>query len=247
MLRYITKDQYFDWIERFASMRSESRSASINNLKDIQDHYAISRLSEGAGLRVLEVGGGDCRVLRGFANRHECWNAEKFEGVAIGPKKEVRIPGVKNVLTYLGDYSPEIPAGYFDVVFSISVVEHVENDRLPDFFKDIARVLKPGGITFHAIDLYVFDQQQMEESFAKYARKRLELYLNIPQLTGGELRFAQEPSASGLPLFSCAYATNADREMLAWNRVVPQLKHIRAVSQSVSLAGEWIKVSGSAG
>jgi SAM-dependent methyltransferase len=242
MLSYITKDQYFGWIEQYGPLRAAYSSASVNNLKDIQDHYAISRLAGSKGLRVLEVGGGDCRVLRGFAQQHECWNAEKFMGKAIGPKSEVKFPGVRNALVYLGEFSPELPDGYFDIVYSISVVEHIENDELPGFFKDIARVLKPGGLTFHAIDIYVFDESQMKDPVSRYFRDRLDRYWRIPEVTDGALSFAQDPSpAARTPVFSCAYASNSDREMLAWNRYAPKLKAIRSVSQSVSLMAEWVK------
>lgn len=241
MLAYITKDKYFAWIEQYASMRTGYASASVHNLKDIQDHYAISRLSRPEKLRVLEVGGGDCRVLRDFSAHHECWNAERFLGDGLGPKSEIRLPGVRNVFVHLGEFSEQLPASYFDIVFSVSVVEHIENDNLSAFFRDIARVMKPGALTFHAIDLYVFDHDRLQESVAKYSAVRLNRYLQVPELTQGSLRFIQEPQVSQLPLFSCAYATNSDREMLAWNRYAPQLKAIRSVAQSVSLAGEWLK------
>lgn len=241
MLGYITKDQYFSWVEQYASMRTGYASASVHNLKDIQDHYALSRLSRPEKLRVLEVGGGDCRVLRGFSAHHECWNAERFLGDGLGPKQEIRLPGIRNVLVHLGEFSDQLPANYFDIVFSISVVEHIGNDNLSGFFRDVARVMKPGALTFHAIDLYVFDQERLHESVAKYSAERLKRYLQVPELTHGSLSFTQKPQVSPLPLFSCAYATNSDREMLAWNRYAPQLKAIRCIAQSVSLAGEWLK------
>jgi SAM-dependent methyltransferase len=242
MLDYITKDLYFKWIEQYAEKRSEYKSASVNNLKDIQDHYAISRLSRSQRLRVLEVGGGVCRVMSGFANQHECWNAEKFAGKGLGPKKQIQIPGIRNALVYLGEFSPELPDNYFDIVFSISVVEHVENDGLAAFFQDIARILKPGGLTFHAIDLYVFDPDRVGKPETKYFGDRLNSYHRVPELTKGALQFVHPPTAaSRFPQFSCAFASNSDREMLAWNRFAPTLKSTRSIAQSVSLMAEWTK------
>ena len=243
MFDYIRKGEYFEWIDAFSSVRSTYASASVNNLKDIQDHYVLNRLKDTRDIRILEVGGGVCRTLRTFADRNECWNAEMFEGLGAGPKKVIETPDVRNVLTYVGDFSPELPEAYFDVVFSVSVVEHVETDLLRDFFRDIARVLRPGGRTFHAIDVYLFDPDRFSDSQAIYTHRRLAAYLDVSEMTEGALQFVEPPRASAEPRFSCEYASNSDREMLAWNKVVPQLAPIRAVGQSCSLKCEWTRSS----
>lgn len=239
---FITKEQYFAWIEAYSSYRQKYNSASNNNLKDVQDHYAISLLAQTADLKVLEVGGGDCRVLRNFADRHECWNAERFEGAGIGPTVEYRYPGIKNISAYLGDFSSDLPSNYFDLVFSISVVEHIEDEKYASFIQDISRILKPGGVTAHAVDVYLFDRERLSESFAKYAKRRLQLYKSTPALADYELRSKHPLNLPDDPIFRCDYATNSDREMLAWNKYAPSLQHIRAVAQSASLVVEFEKV-----
>lgn len=241
MFDFIKKAQYFSWVQQFIDLRSTYASASIHNLKDIQDHYILSKLAPCAGMRVLEIGGGDCRVLRYFSDSNECWNAEKFEGVGSGPKKKIEVPGIKIAPTYLGEFSDLLPNDYFDVVFSISVVEHVPDDACADFFNDISRILKPGGHTFHAIDAYLFDESDHDSTFAQYTKRRLRTYLNVPEITGGRLTFSIPPVTNESPRFSCAYATNSDREMLAWNRVVPSLASVRSCAQSASVIAEWIK------
>lgn len=241
MFDFIRKEEYFEWIDTFVSSRSAYASTSIHNLKDIQDHYVLNRLKDARGLRILEVGGADCRTLRKFANNNECWNAEKFEGFGAGPKQVIKTHKVRNVLTYLGEFSSELPESYFDFVFSISVIEHVETAQLSDMYLDIARILKPGGITFHAIDAYLFDPVRYSESSAVYTKKRLEAYFNVPEITDGKLQFVDPPNVGTDPGFSCEYASNADREMLAWNKVVPQLAPIRSVGQSCSLKCELVR------
>lgn len=241
MFDIIRKKQYFKWIEEYASFRGEEFAEIENNLKDIQDHYIIDRLHALSGLRILEIGGADCRVLRNLAQDNECWNAEKFQGLGQGPRKRIETLGVQILDTYIGEFSPELQDGYFDLVFSISVVEHVEDALIPSFFHDIARVLKPGGRTVHAIDLYVCDASRWHEPFAQYSRRRLALYLDVPNITQGKLSFIEPPKIGINPGFSCEYASNADRQMRAWNLVVPRLASIRDVSQSVSLIAEWVR------
>ena len=241
MFDFIRKADYFDWVERYRSSRDTYASASTHNLKDIQDHFALSRLDGARGMRVLEVGGADCRAMRTIADHNECWNADRFEGQGGGPARVIETPGVRNALTFLGEFSAELPDAYFDIVFSLSVIEHVDTADLAGMFRDIARVLKPGGRTFHAIDVYLFDPDRWSETQADYTRRRLEAYLSVPGLTDGGLQFVVPPRVDASPGFSCEYASNADREMLVWNKVVPALSEMRLVAQSCSVMAEWVR------
>lgn len=243
MLKYIEKSEYFSWVERFSKYRTEYSSATSSNLKDIQDHYMISLLDSMPAMKVLEIGGGDCRVLREFSSKHECWNAEPFEGVGLGPKHEIHIPGIRNARVSMGSFSPVLPEGYFDLVFSISVVEHVPTTELCHFFKDVSRVLSTSGLSAHAIDMYVFDPKDLDQSVATFGQERLAAYLAVPSFTGGSLQFVERPVAGPSPTFSCHYASNSDREMIAWNRYAPSLIKTRKIAQSVSLRAEWKKYS----
>ena len=242
MFDFIRKAEYFDWIDAFASSRATYASASMHNLKDIQDHFIFSRLAGSQGLRILEMGGADCRILRTFTATNECWNADRFEGQGGGPAHVIETEGVRNVLTFMGEFSEELPVGYFDVVFSISVIEHIQTEQLADTFRDIARCLKPGGRTYHAIDAYLFDEEHFAEIQPDYTRRRLEAYLQVPVLTEGQLQFAEPPRAGSAPGFSCEYASNSDREMRAWNQVVRSLTPTRAIAQSCSVKCEWVRI-----
>jgi ubiquinone/menaquinone biosynthesis C-methylase UbiE len=106
------------------------------------------------GGKVLEVGGGNSRVLPLFAKRHECWNIDKFEGCGNGP---LALPdaGYRIVRDYMGNVNRELPEKYFDLVFSISALEHVPDhpDLFPRILADINRVLKPGGYSAHFLDI----------------------------------------------------------------------------------------------
>lgn len=55
---------------------------------------------------------------------------------------------------HIGDITKEtpLPSAYFDVVYSSSVVEHLNN--LPQAFEEITRLLRPGGISIHKYDPY---------------------------------------------------------------------------------------------
>ena len=154
-------EQWVKEYEEFIKVREKVRGASDadymnSNLKLIQDlaicDFASKHLEDGA--RILEIGGGDSRILTYFDGRFEGWNLDKFEGVGNGPTAyEDGLP-YKVVPAYIGAFDERLPDNYFDMVFSISVLEHINEDdeyhqRILD---DIDRVLKPGGFNVHCMD-----------------------------------------------------------------------------------------------
>src|SRR3546814_1685460 len=78
----------------------------------------------------------------------------------------------------MGSFAPELQDGYFDLAFSISVIEHIPYKALDDFWRDHARVLASGGLAIHTIDLYLGDEPD-----AKVAG-RLKHYREIPARYG---------------------------------------------------------------
>ncbi len=56
---------------------------------------------------------------------------------------------------------PHVPSESFDLVFSTSVLEHVGN--LHDAAREITRILKPGGITMHAVPFSYFPHGAPED------------------------------------------------------------------------------------
>ena len=107
------------------------------------------------GSRILEIGGGNSRILTHFAGDYECWNIDKFEGLGNGPQSTTPVP-YKLVLGYIGSFCKELPNDYFDFVFSISALEHTPKDQDDQFIcilNDINRVLKFNKFSFHLFDV----------------------------------------------------------------------------------------------
>lgn len=126
------------------------------DLKVYQDLLIYSFIVQNvkAGSKVLEIGGGESRILNYFKNDFECWNLDKLEGIGNGPT-EINSTGIKMVFDYIGNFSKEIPENYFDLVFSISTLEHIPLDDeiiYTNILKDINRILKPDGISLHCMD-----------------------------------------------------------------------------------------------
>jgi glycosyltransferase involved in cell wall biosynthesis/ADP-heptose:LPS heptosyltransferase/tetratricopeptide (TPR) repeat protein/ubiquinone/menaquinone biosynthesis C-methylase UbiE len=129
------------------------------DLKDYQDLLVLSFIRENipSGSRILDIGGGDSRILKHLKDEYECWNLDKLEGLGNGPVG-VNSTGYRLVRDYIGNFNKELPDGYFDFVFSISALEHVPDDNqdyLRNIRDDIERILKPGGYSLHCFDIVI--------------------------------------------------------------------------------------------
>jgi ubiquinone/menaquinone biosynthesis C-methylase UbiE len=131
------------------------------DLKVYQDllMFCFIKFNIPEGSKILDIGGGDSRILRYFKDDHECWNIDKLEGVGNGPT-DIDTTAFRLVHDYMGNFNDELPDNYFDLVFSISTLEHVpQNDpeTYNNILGDISRVLKPGGYSVHCIDVILQD------------------------------------------------------------------------------------------
>ena len=221
MLDVIYKKEYFDWWEKGIADRTN------HTLKGIQDAWIVSLFSSEQAIKIAEIGGRNSRVLNRFKEQNECWNIDKFEGVGGGPREMKEMSGIKIVRSYIGDFDPNIPENYFDVIFSISVVEHVPSNNIIQFFADCHRLLKPGGIMAHAIDAYVRDIP------TPHRLEIVEQYIEAIDSQGFE--WFLPPKNDKNFTFKSEFASNSDLTMAVWNHIAPTLRTIREESQSISL------------
>lgn len=201
---------------------------ALDGLKHIQDAWTLYQLHETRNSKVLEVGGGLSRVLPALDNGNERWNLDEFKGAGNGVTEYPEVPGIKLLRKTMGSFAEELRPNYFDIIFSISVIEHISIPDLEPFWKDHARVLAHGGTAFHTIDLYLSDKHNASTG------ARLRNYLDIPAKYG--LRPISEPRFVNDTSFQCDMASNSDWGMWRWNKAVPALYEVRRTSQSVSLA-----------
>jgi ubiquinone/menaquinone biosynthesis C-methylase UbiE len=127
-----------------------------SNLKLVQDLCICNFIKKNIkhGAKILEIGGGYSRILSFFEDKTEGWNLDKFEGIGNGPTKVLKEQKYTVLPAYIGSFDKKLPDAYFDLVFSISVLEHInDNDEiLKNILNDIDRVLKPRGYSVHCID-----------------------------------------------------------------------------------------------
>lgn len=135
------------------------------DLKVYQDLliYSYIRQNVSKGSKILEIGGGESRIIKRFKQNYECWNIDKLEGVGFGPV-DINKEGFRMIYDYMGNFSKELPDNYFDLVFSVSTLEHVPSRDLlmhQNILQDINRVLKPGSYSVHTMDLIWLEQKKV--------------------------------------------------------------------------------------
>ncbi|MBI2353849.1 MAG: glycosyltransferase [Deltaproteobacteria bacterium] len=148
---------HFSWFDRSAKrLFGSSIDMDYCDLKMYQDLICYTFITDNIprGSRILEIGGGQSRVLKAIASDYECWNIDKLEGLGNGPT-ELHPDGYRLVRAYMGESSAELSSQYFDFIFSISALEHVEEseDNFRNICDDIDRVMKPEAFSLHCFDV----------------------------------------------------------------------------------------------
>jgi len=109
--------------------------------------------------KILEVGHGTGSFLFDMFPELELWGLDDIvEDSRVETenllKYREKYPEIKFVAGLLGSNLKELPDNYFDMVCSVSVIEHIPLDSLKAAFEDTYRILKPGGIVSHSYDIY---------------------------------------------------------------------------------------------
>lgn len=112
--------------------------------------------------RVLEIGAGHDREVLDGLSAGEKWVADEYRGLGSGPARPPDWADVRIELCAVGLSSVRLPSAYFDCVYSLSVLEHVDRGRWQDVTDEIYRIMRPGAVTMHCVDAILksdFDQR----------------------------------------------------------------------------------------
>ena len=161
-IQYYTYSQHYQFLHFTCPPVHLSKYAYLSDLKVYQDLLTYTFIIQNfkPGARLLEIGGGNSRIIEALSSQYEFWNLDKFEGHGHGPTTPKCTHGFRQVYDFIGTYNRDLPDQYFDGVYSISTLEHVPADTIiqANILKDINRILRPGGWSFHCIDLLLGQQ-----------------------------------------------------------------------------------------
>jgi ubiquinone/menaquinone biosynthesis C-methylase UbiE len=134
------------------------------SIKGFDRPWLISSHAWQAGDHVLDVGAAYSNIPLHIQQKYGCevWVAddfglnsnESFWTRDRSPHEHIAAhPDVKYVLERLGDKKSSLPENYFDVIYSLSALEHVPGELTASVWAHMDRLLKPGGELIHAIDM----------------------------------------------------------------------------------------------
>jgi glycosyltransferase involved in cell wall biosynthesis len=154
-----------------AAFRKNEKIGIESDLKAYQDLLVLNFILDNVppGSRLLEIGGDESRIIAELEHTYECWNIDKLEGLGSGPLA-VKTRGYKLVRDYMGCFNRELPDDYFDLIFSISALEHVPEDETTfrNICLDIDRVLKPGGYSLHCFNVILKKDSAWTNQFVPF-------------------------------------------------------------------------------
>lgn len=103
----------------------------------------------------MEIGAGfNTAFDRRYGDRLELWTIDEagFYPPDVLAAANAARPRTRFVDGLMGSRSAMLPDGYFDLVFSISVIEHIPDAEVPGAAAEMARVTRPGGWAVHSLD-----------------------------------------------------------------------------------------------
>ncbi len=135
------------------------------NLKGFAYPWLLSSHQWQPNEKVLDVGAAYSPLPMHIQETYGCevWVAddygmqsdEPFWMRGQSPQEHIRShPNIKFVLERLGNPAQSsLPSNYFDVVYSLSTLEHVPTYLLPAVWQHMDALLRPGGEMLHSVDL----------------------------------------------------------------------------------------------
>ena len=158
---YKIQEESYSTVRDFCdSLENLEEFCKLNgDLKNVQRPWMIkaiiSKIKKGG--KILEIGAGEPTVANLLSSLgYDVTVIDPYDGNGNGPKEyeyfRNKYPNLKIIRKYLDDNIEELATDSFDCVYSISVLEHVDADKIKNVFKGIRKYLKKGGYTIHNID-----------------------------------------------------------------------------------------------
>lgn len=134
------------------------------NLKQMGSLFCLDIIKEHKFNKLLELGAGfNIFFDRYFGQKTEYWMVDKdghYNQPAMTAAKHLR-KNTKHINALMGENSEMLSNNYFDILFSISAIEHIDKNEIQSVCDDMYRVLRSGGHCVHALDVHHHETQEL--------------------------------------------------------------------------------------
>lgn len=200
------------------------------HLKYIQDVFAnhevqkVLKGSNAADLVVGEIGANHSRVLPCLQQlTSKLYAIDVYDrSIGGGYTERPNTDEYEIIECLVGESSSLIEDNFFDILFSVSVVENVPVGMWESFWTDQLRILKEGGTAIHLVDFYC-DMDGPLPGITENIYK---------SLCGYDHSFIYNSSDWS---FKTSWCSNDDFTMHQWCKAAPSLSSIRLTHQSCSM------------
>ncbi len=127
-------------------------------LKTIGYAYVISQILKYKPTKILEIGHATSPLFDLFGHECEIWGIDDEVDYIPGNKmdefrkRHQNEHGTKFIIGKLGEVEG-LPKSYFDMVCSVSVIEHIPLSKVDNVFSEINNILSPGGRVVGSYDI----------------------------------------------------------------------------------------------
>ena len=125
-------------------------------LKQMGSLFCLEKIKQLNLPVLLEVGAG-CNLFfsQQLGKDHEYWIVDEpgFYDRKKFKQANSRRDNTHFVDSLLGKFSNRLKNDFFDIVFSVSVLEHIAQQEIDAVCEDMFRIVKPGGYIIHSLDI----------------------------------------------------------------------------------------------
>lgn len=180
-LSYATVRDFCDSVETFRDICN-----SNGDLKNVQRPWMVKEIIATIpfGGKLIEIGAGEPQVAN-FLHKlgYDVTIIDPYDGTGNGPVEyeyfKKQYPHITIIKNYFEDGINLLDEGSYDCVYSISVLEHIPDEKIPEVFHGVRRILKPEGFSIHCVDHVIQGNGANEHD------KKLRLILNEHHLLPG--------------------------------------------------------------
>jgi SAM-dependent methyltransferase len=213
MMQLATVDDWYQLSEAFP----EFRKVGMTCLKDWGYMKACNYIDQrfagrppDKGIRILEFGHGfNPYLLSRYQSQFEVWGADRAQGLAYFDDRTweqrfrnevgIRCPNVRFVKILVGEREPsreELPADYFDLIVSVSVLEEMPVAQAGKIVAAASKLLRKGGVLIGSYDLLLSNYSAITtEYYYEHRKAGLDIAIPPPGLLDWSSVLVENPPA----------------------------------------------------